>query len=1604
MALSLQLPSNHAHKQLPASGIATDRQDQAIDSPRSLSSIIKNPPKGKEFNTSTSKDQPISSERTPPIDSKQNHRLGWSSSSPAFMSSRSLESNKSKAKSSHRRKKKIYERDDSPQASVKSSHSEQVVDPPSNPYQDSMRHFQQLVEEKRAVFAPPSLALPKFLATPSSPSKADDVKPLLATMRKNSMKLTVVMTATAATEDDIANTNETPQQQAEFSETAMMRYRDSRRQRSAVSWKEASSKFLEEISTSIRASSSLREELSSPPSSPRSTYISPSFLDPRTAESAMRSNTAKRYADLISKPLHSRRVPSIFSSDDQQQAMTTKPAASARSSDPPTNLLSSNLKHTKAEQPPLSPSNDGDSNSSDDDEGEEEDAVPIDESSEVFHSAKLSKSPMVAADVQEAIAGWGESYDFIRRERKSMNQQSEDEDDDSSSEQDQQALLDDRLYFGDAAKKKFFGKYRSMTSLAHKIITKDSTKPLILPLNQLQQSITAPTQASAQESLAKLSPRSRFLTRFLQISQSAPLPIIIRSDDNHEELNLSHMNLRDEYISLLSEVIHELPELAKINICDNHLSDHVVAQVIDAIATLPSIFDLNLSGNNIAKITSTSLLSFLSKDSCPLKVLKLSGVHLDDLQVSVFMRGIEANRSVEELDLSRNVIGSSSSSVAAVTMITSSSSTGTASIARAILANHSIRQLDLSWNQIGYLAARQLAVALDHSSCLQILSLAQNNIKDAGAEAISGTLYTNTSLRKLDLSYNCITGDGCFMLAYALRHNGYLEVIDLSGNSVGILGGYALISTLNFHDCPREIILHSCTYPEHLHHVLDGNKSSAHAFERLIYPTGDYRLDLSITRDRIIANELLYLASIRRGCLIVAMKEITKDHHVRSIRLKRSGNPAKDMGMAYGPWMGDPQHPRLRHPYTQLQASQWMERIRSLRLIDESTGQVYELPSDGILELSYRYVPRSATPIECLNATGIKRLIHLIVSHKKTLAAILRLCALLVMESYQLDEIMEAMLAAHAIERHQFLEIFTRLVSCCRDTSNNHALMRKYFHSSAQIREIQLHMRSFFYFSCCNAITGHYKLDLSIDQDRIFALRMMEINAQERAFIRTHRSDWRVSIATTGGKKKAGFTSQRGYGNNFRNEVFKGVAMSHLGTGFDDVFCAYGLLDKAPGILEFDYVSTTRPSRTVLPMDDASLDSLLLLGGVRGYAPGLAAALQHHHESWMSSQHGLPVEDDPASWRKMLHRRASIQKEVKVFSRGSVSISRRSSAPSAQPSASLASLVLAIMEANHQQHSTKKKQDDEHEHELRHHWLEELSSSDIQLMQDELAKDEAVYHISSDGILNRFAMRVKIMIDSPPAQPPRRAAFISAASAGISSPSAASATATSDLTSPRGARAASVLLSPTNRFVEAISPKNMSSATRLSLRLDTNASASKLMTSLSSSQITPHSGRRNTAVSPTATAALLSPASAASAENDRRGSISKTRRKLSSLRLSSSATDQVIQSSSLELLCAAYKHEPTVRIQEDKPHDSRIEYRHTGVNAHPHFRSTLPLEVLYPQIVESYDPATAIPSRSLPSSPQANPNKRDSMPAKSAALPSSHHRPTHKRFYLRDDM
>lgn len=625
--------------------------------------------------------------------------------------------------------------------------------------------------------------------------------------------------------------------------------------------------------------------------------------------------------------------------------------------------------------------------------------------------------------------------------------------------------------------------------------------------------------------------------------------------------------------------------MTKVNLRDNRLTDRGMGKFIQVLTEQSHIDTVDLSENKLDSKSALALSNYLRSEGCYLQTLLLSKADLDDDEIGLFMDALEINKSITEIDLSHNKLGGPGEKSI---HLKSDSLSGGAAIAKALGANRTLLSMNLSWNKLGPASAITLGDAIFTNNTLMTLNLAYNRIKDEGAEAIGAALASNICLTSLNLSYNGIGPMGCMVLAGGLRLAGHIKRIDISGNPIGERGGQALLETVNYHAIEREYILHDCAFDD-FSIRRDPNEIN------MAYPTGKYKFDLSIPRNKCIVLQLLHMATIKRGCVFknIEYRSTASISGKRKIpgrkygvTLIRPSNPAPLMGEPYGPWRK--QEPRSRHPYTMLEADEWMKIQESLQLLDASTGKPWFVPSVGSLTFEFIYTPRVATPIECLNATGLRRIITILKSHPKEFAKILRMCRHLHIESFQLEEILNAVdNDAHTVDA---VELFGNLLGCVRDTSNTYAMLRRHPTVLEHLKDIQLLMRQLFYVSL-NAFTGHYSLDLTNNIDRVTGVRLMEIAAAERAYIKRANALWQSS--------SHGFTAQKQNRLGFRNERFRRISMEK---GLTEEFFSRGLEDKINGSLEFDFVSLSRPIVGVTAISDKALTCLLQTHGLMNAA------------------------------------------------------------------------------------------------------------------------------------------------------------------------------------------------------------------------------------------------------------------------------------------------------------------------------------------------------------------------------------------------------------------
>jgi Ran GTPase-activating protein (RanGAP) involved in mRNA processing and transport len=132
---------------------------------------------------------------------------------------------------------------------------------------------------------------------------------------------------------------------------------------------------------------------------------------------------------------------------------------------------------------------------------------------------------------------------------------------------------------------------------------------------------------------------------------------VIRSDIS-QELHLEHFGMGDIMAEQLAPGIRALPMLFYINISDNNLTDKGMEALLSSVIDMPMLTVLNMSDNEIGPVTAKALQEYLSgEERCPLQTLILKNANVDDFEGAMFIRSLQNNKTLTELNLSNNLIG-----------------------------------------------------------------------------------------------------------------------------------------------------------------------------------------------------------------------------------------------------------------------------------------------------------------------------------------------------------------------------------------------------------------------------------------------------------------------------------------------------------------------------------------------------------------------------------------------------------------------------------------------------------------------------------------------------------------------------------------------------------------------------------------------------------------------------------------------------------------------------------------------------------------------------------------------------------------------------------
>lgn len=422
--------------------------------------------------------------------------------------------------------------------------------------------------------------------------------------------------------------------------------------------------------------------------------------------------------------------------------------------------------------------------------------------------------------------------------------------------------------------------------------------------------------------------------------------------------------------------------------------------------------------------------------------------------------------------------------------------------------------LDLSWNNIGQEGAVDFATSLPLNTTLLSLNLASNGLGDSGAQRLAASLAQQQSLEDLNLSQNGVSDRTSFVLSQVLASHVSLRKVDLSLNPLGEAGARALFRTI-LRGLRCFVIMRGCSYQD-----------DPFIFNNT-HPTKDnpYTLDFNEPYQRAVFAELL--RKVR--------------HDPENCRFER---------LVY---RESPKAPEVS----------WVLTVVDNEFRFKASGERWEPPQTGVVRFSYYqsvFVPTKVNAV----AESPLNVLQIIIENGRTEADrktwLHLLCQDLYFTTAQAQMIIDRFIKNKTIGPGGIskLDIIKSLWRFFVDTENMFDFL---IHNAdaAQRKDLVYTLTVKRYkFNWTNP-TGHWILNLGDKQQNDIMRRIIAINNSESGYSRLYST--------------RGDTSQYGNWYNFRNSKYSTDA------GSEPLVIDQDFLDHLPltGILEFDYVSTSRP-------------------------------------------------------------------------------------------------------------------------------------------------------------------------------------------------------------------------------------------------------------------------------------------------------------------------------------------------------------------------------------------------------------------------------------------
>ncbi|XP_072894401.1 NACHT, LRR and PYD domains-containing protein 3-like [Hemitrygon akajei] len=276
-----------------------------------------------------------------------------------------------------------------------------------------------------------------------------------------------------------------------------------------------------------------------------------------------------------------------------------------------------------------------------------------------------------------------------------------------------------------------------------------------------------------------------------------------------ETLSFSRMLLTPIDCEVLSHVIGICDTIKHLDLLDCRIQCEGIQRLGPG---LHKCQELRLGWNELGDSGVELVFAALRNPKCKIQKLWLNHVGITDSGAEDLISALSTNRSLTVLDLSGNELGDSGVKLVSVALRNpeckiqklglrevSLTDSGAEDLASSLSTNRSLTELDLSRNELGGSGVKLVSAALGNAECkIQKLDLDDVGLGDAGAEYLASTLNTNRSLTELNLNENKLGDSGVKLVSAALRNpECKIQTLQLWGVGLTDSGAEDLVSVLS---------------------------------------------------------------------------------------------------------------------------------------------------------------------------------------------------------------------------------------------------------------------------------------------------------------------------------------------------------------------------------------------------------------------------------------------------------------------------------------------------------------------------------------------------------------------------------------------------------------------------------------------------------------------------------------------------------------------------------------------------------------------------------------------------------------------------------------